>query len=61
MLQQLGQLIIIANIFLFPQGVEVLEQQLKTQGKKVNPRIYCQLGHFHLLLEDFSKGMLIIV
>lgn len=23
----------------------------------IDPRTYCKLGHFHLLLEDYSKGM----
>lgn len=26
----------------------------------VDPRTYCKLGHFHLLLEDYSKGELTI-
>lgn len=24
----------------------------------IDPRTYCKLGHFHLLLEDFSKGLI---
>lgn len=23
----------------------------------IDPRTYCKLGHFHLLLEDYPKGM----
>lgn len=23
----------------------------------IDPKTYCKLGHFHLLLEDYSKGM----
>lgn len=30
---------------------------LKTDGK-VDPELFCQLGHFNLLLEDYSKGEL---
>lgn len=28
-------------------------------GKETNidPKTYCKLGHFHLLLEDYSKGI----
>ena len=27
-------------------------------GKEINidPKTYCKLGHFHLLLEDYAKG-----
>lgn len=28
---------------------------LKAEGK-VEPEVFCQLGHFNLLLEDYSKG-----
>lgn len=23
----------------------------------VDPKTYCKLGHFHLLLEDYTKGL----
>ena len=26
-----------------------------------NPDLFCQLGHFHLLLEDYDKGMYLII
>ncbi|KAK0180295.1 hypothetical protein PV327_005954 [Microctonus hyperodae] len=26
-------------------------------GISIDPKTYCKLGHFHLLLEDFSKAM----
>jgi hypothetical protein len=31
-------------------------------GKEINidPKTYCKLGHFHLLLEDYVKGMVIL-
>lgn len=25
----------------------------------IDPKTYCKLGHFHLLLEDYPKGMLV--
>ncbi len=28
---------------------------LKAEGK-VDPEFFCQLGHFHLLLEEYPKG-----
>jgi len=28
---------------------------LKAEGK-VEPELFCQLGHFNLLLEDYPKG-----
>lgn len=24
----------------------------------IDPKTYCKLGHFHLLLEDYAKGIL---
>lgn len=31
-------------------------------GKEINidPKTYCKLGHFHLLLEDYVKGMVLL-
>ena len=26
------------------------------ESVNIDPRTYCKLGHFHLLLEDYSKG-----
>lgn len=26
----------------------------------IDPKTYCKLGHFHLLLEDFAKGSLLL-
>lgn len=28
-----------------------------TYGINIDPRTYCKLGHFHLLLEDYAKGI----
>lgn len=38
------------------------DEELKTddeedKGISIDPKTYCKLGHFHLLLEDFSKGL----
>lgn len=42
---------------------ESTEEQLKSDEKDsdesvidIDPKTYCKLGHFHLLLEDFAKG-----
>jgi histone demethylase len=34
-------------------------QAAVTAGKEINidPKTYCKLGHFHLLLEDYAKGV----
>ena len=34
------------------------DQQELSAGKEINidPKTYCKLGHFHLLLEDYTKG-----
>lgn len=26
------------------------------ESLNIDPKTYCKLGHFHLLLEDYSKG-----
>ena len=31
------------------------------RGISIDPKTYCKLGHFHLLLEDYSKGMFSIM
>lgn len=39
--------------------VKVVEgQKNDAESKEINidPRTYCKLGHFHLLLEDYAKG-----
>lgn len=28
------------------------------RGISIDPKTYCKLGHFHLLLEDYNKGTL---
>ncbi|KAJ9584544.1 hypothetical protein L9F63_021102, partial [Diploptera punctata] len=35
------------------------DQQELSSGKEINidPKTYCKLGHFHLLLEDYTKAM----
>lgn len=42
---------------LFIQGVEFFEKELQQEGKGIHPSTFCKLGHIHLLLEDFPKGM----
>lgn len=38
------------------QGVRYYENVLVKDGGHANPNVYCKLGHFHLLLEDYVKG-----
>ncbi|CAH1245742.1 KDM6A [Branchiostoma lanceolatum] len=39
------------------KGISYLEQEIRKAGDQVDPHLYCQLGHFHLLLEDYPKAM----
>lgn len=32
------------------------ENDDEDKGISIDPKTYCKLGHFHLLLEDYSKG-----
>lgn len=43
----------------FPfQAVRCYESLILKAEGKVNPELFCQLGHFNLLLEDYPKGEL---
>ncbi|KYN37886.1 Lysine-specific demethylase 6A [Trachymyrmex septentrionalis] len=33
------------------------ENEDEDKGISIDPKTYCKLGHFHLLLEDYSKAM----
>lgn len=33
-----------------------LKDDDEDKGISIDPKTYCKLGHFHLLLEDYSKG-----
>ncbi|XP_024876611.1 histone demethylase UTY-like [Temnothorax curvispinosus] len=33
------------------------ENEDEAKGISIDPKTYCKLGHFHLLLEDYSKAM----
>ena len=33
------------------------ESEDEDKGISIDPKTYCKLGHFHLLLEDYSKGI----
>lgn len=44
---------------LFPfQAVRCFESLILKSEGKVDPELFCQLGHFNLLLEDYPKGEL---
>lgn len=32
------------------------EDDVNSKNINIDPRTYCKLGHFHLLLEDYPKG-----
>lgn len=32
------------------------EDDEEDKGISIDPKTYCKLGHFHLLLEDYAKG-----
>lgn len=37
-------------------AAEVVTSASCSKGINIDPRTYCKLGHFHLLLEDYPKG-----
>lgn len=47
----------ISHIFPF-QAVRCYESLILKAEGKVDPELFCQLGHFNLLLEDYPKGEL---
>lgn len=45
------------NLFLSaPQAVRCYDSLILKAEGKVEPELFCQLGHFNLLLEDYPKG-----
>lgn len=36
---------------------ESKENDDEDKGISIDPKTYCKLGHFHLLLEDYNKGI----
>lgn len=32
------------------------DEEEEDKGISIDPKTYCKLGHFHLLLEDYTKG-----
>jgi len=34
------------------------ENEDEDKGISIDPKTYCKLGHFHLLLDDYSKGII---
>lgn len=37
-------------------GPEESKDEGQDKGISIDPKTYCKLGHFHLLLEDYNKG-----
>ncbi|CAB3996534.1 lysine-specific demethylase 6A isoform X6, partial [Paramuricea clavata] len=42
---------------LLSKGIRHYDSTLIKEGTQANPNIYCKLGHFHLLLEDYVKAL----
>ncbi|KZC05153.1 Lysine-specific demethylase 6A [Dufourea novaeangliae] len=38
-------------------NADELKEDEEDKGISIDPKTYCKLGHFHLLLEDYSKAM----
>lgn len=38
------------------EATEIVEADSHEKDLTIDPRTYCTLGHFHLLLEDYAKG-----
>lgn len=38
------------------ESTDLIEADSHEKDLKIDPRTYCKLGHFHLLLEDYAKG-----
>lgn len=36
--------------------IEDDDDEAGSKGINIDPKTYCKLGHFHLLLEDYAKG-----
>lgn len=41
-------------------GFEEFKHDDEDKGISIDPKTYCKLGHFHLLLEDYTKGNILI-
>lgn len=37
-------------------SAEETKDEDEDKGISIDPKTYCKLGHFHLLLEDYNKG-----
>ncbi len=46
---------VMLNVFLV-QAVRCYESLILKAEGKVDPELFCQLGHFNLLLEEYPKG-----
>lgn len=42
-------------------SAEELKEEEEDKGISIDPKTYCKLGHFHLLLEDYHKGTILCV
>lgn len=40
-----------------PPEESLKKDEVEEQPIDIDPKTYCKLGHFHLLLEDFPKGL----
>ncbi|XP_066930632.1 histone demethylase UTY-like isoform X1 [Clytia hemisphaerica] len=42
---------------LLKKGIHHLVGQLKAEGKSVEPSVFCKLGHYHILQEEYGNAM----
>lgn len=47
---------IVCVFVFFPQAVRCYDSLILKAEGKVEPELFCHLGHFNLLLEDYPKG-----
>ena len=46
----------LVSVFFTLQAVRCYDSLILKAEGKVDPELFCQLGHFNLLLEDYPKG-----
>lgn len=44
-----------------PPEESAKKDEVEEQPIDIDPKTYCKLGHFHLLLEDYAKGKYLMV
>ncbi|XP_065682010.1 lysine-specific demethylase 6A isoform X1 [Hydra vulgaris] len=42
---------------LLQKGIHYLVNKLRIEGKGVDPKVFCKLGHYHMLQEEYGEAM----